>query len=390
MDPRIILGGVQPDFVNVLDTSNTAAQRQNQFQQQNALTAYNQANGAAMMAGDKNALAGYAGFDPQGAMDMQTAQAQSARLSQQDQWNIEDRAKAMTKAERDAAALEVENTVKMGMMIPDAATWDAQMAQQSPDLVGQFDNRNAIAARYMSMADILKAVAPPERKDVLALEKTQLEIDALRNPTQDWRNATPAEAASQGAMAGQINTKTGKFEANNPPSSMSMTGDGEGGFTLTQGVPGGGKPPTVDQAKNAGFFIRMQDSGKILDELETQGADLKARAMALDPTGMTNYAQSPSYQKFDQARRDFVNALLRRESGAVISPDEFANADIQYFPVPGDGKEVIAQKKKNRANAIAGIEIGAGPLAEGIKDAPAPAPAQGSVLQFDAEGNLVP
>jgi hypothetical protein len=50
----------------------------------------------------------------------------------------------------------------------------------------------------------------------------------------------------------------------------------------------------------------------------------------------------------DQAKRNFVNAVLRRESGAVISPSEFENAHVQYFPVPGDSEKVLAQKKANR------------------------------------------
>jgi len=37
---------------------------------------------------------------------------------------------------------------------------------------------------------------------------------------------------------------------------------------------------------------------------------------------------------FEQAKKNFVNAVLRLESGAVISPSEFTNADKQYFPQP--------------------------------------------------------
>ncbi|MGB0855392.1 MAG: hypothetical protein ACPGSI_18995, partial [Pikeienuella sp.] len=52
--------------------------------------------------------------------------------------------------------------------------------------------------------------------------------------------------------------------------------------------------------------------------------------------------------------------ILRRESGAVISDEEFENANVQYFPVPGDSPEVIAQKRRNRENAIEGLRIGSG------------------------------
>jgi hypothetical protein len=61
-------------------------------------------------------------------------------------------------------------------------------------------------------------------------------------------------------------------------------------------------------------------------------------------------------QQLDQAKRDFVNAVLRRESGAVIADSEFDNADKQYFPQVGDSKDVIEQKARNRAVAIEGMK----------------------------------
>lgn len=57
----------------------------------------------------------------------------------------------------------------------------------------------------------------------------------------------------------------------------------------------------------------------------------------------------------DQAKRDFINSVLRRESGAVISDAEFANAERQYFPQVGDKPAVIAQKAKNRRVSIDGM-----------------------------------
>lgn len=56
-----------------------------------------------------------------------------------------------------------------------------------------------------------------------------------------------------------------------------------------------------------------------------------------------------------QAQREFVNAILRRESGAVISPSEFQSAAQQYFPQPGDGPEVLAQKRAARQRAMQGL-----------------------------------
>tara|TARA_R100001530_G_scaffold34938_1_gene27299 strand:+ start:2308 stop:2460 length:153 start_codon:yes stop_codon:yes gene_type:complete len=49
---------------------------------------------------------------------------------------------------------------------------------------------------------------------------------------------------------------------------------------------------------------------------------------------------SPNFLKGDvvrqqkQTERDFVNAVLRRESGAAISGSEFRTARKQYLPQP--------------------------------------------------------
>jgi hypothetical protein len=71
---------------------------------------------------------------------------------------------------------------------------------------------------------------------------------------------------------------------------------------------------------------------------------------------LTNWTQSEPQQKVEQAQRNFINAVLRRESGAVISPEEFDNARKQYFPQPGDEQGTIAQKQSNRQAVIAALK----------------------------------
>ena len=70
---------------------------------------------------------------------------------------------------------------------------------------------------------------------------------------------------------------------------------------------------------------------------------------------------SSEQQQVDAARKNFVTAVLRKESGAAISPTEFATEAQKYFPQPGDSKETIAQKANARNTAIKAMEIQAGP-----------------------------
>ena len=123
-----------------------------------------------------------------------------------------------------------------------------------------------------------------------------------------------------------------------------------------------GSPPTElnqTQSNAATFSDRMTASEEVLAAVEGQGANYWANLKAMVPGG--NYMLSPGYQMFDQAKRDFINAQLRQESGAAIAPSEFENAEIQYFPQPGDSPAVIKQKAANRKIAINGMRRAAGP-----------------------------
>jgi hypothetical protein len=123
---------------------------------------------------------------------------------------------------------------------------------------------------------------------------------------------------------------------------------------------------TDEQAKAALYARRMFQAERILRDPKVESAATSVTEQiggAIGnrvPFGMGRGAMSESFQKYDQAKRDFVNAVLRRESGAVISDQEFANAEKQYFPAPGDTPKVLQQKRQNREEAIRGITGAAG------------------------------
>jgi hypothetical protein len=67
-------------------------------------------------------------------------------------------------------------------------------------------------------------------------------------------------------------------------------------------------------------------------------------------------------------RINFITAVLRKESGAAISPGEFVTAERLYFPRPGDDDSVIKQKQRARELAIKAMKIQAGPGAKSIEE----------------------
>lgn len=122
---------------------------------------------------------------------------------------------------------------------------------------------------------------------------------------------------------------------------------------------------TPDQSKAALFGRRMEQAEKVFGDLGDAGfsrADISQGALSLLPEGM----QPGSLQQQNQAERNFLNAVLRRESGAAISPKEIAEGAKQYFPRGGDSPEVAEQKRQNRALALAGMRAEAGQAFEKI------------------------
>lgn len=148
-----------------------------------------------------------------------------------------------------------------------------------------------------------------------------------------------------------------------PPAGYQWTGNG--GLTHIPGGPAdpsvrGNKAPLNDvQSKALQFGTRMQEAGSVIDRLAAAGVNqpglIKRGADAVGLGGLANFTQSAEQQQVEQAQRDFINAVLRRESGAAIADSEFSNANKQYFIQPGDSAEVQAQKRRNREIATAGI-----------------------------------
>jgi hypothetical protein len=189
---------------------------------------------------------------------------------------------------------------------------------------GYPDIAAAVEANPKSAANVMSAVLAQRTKG-----------------TEQFRVATPEEAAKYGAEAGQF--------------------DSQGRFYPTQQVQKT-QQLTGGEQKATGFFNRAYQSQIILNDLENQGTSMRNYIAGTVPFG--NFLRTSEGQRYDQAKRDFINAILRQESGAVIGVDEFENAEKQYFPQPGDTADVIAQKRRNREAAIAGLKVASGPGAE--------------------------
>jgi len=129
----------------------------------------------------------------------------------------------------------------------------------------------------------------------------------------------------------------------------------EAGNTIAGTAPP--KAPTQGERSSLLFFQRMADAVTNLDELEA----------GIAKTGLIGQAQMAAFdmpllltqnqERYEQAQRTFTEARLRRDSGAAIPPEEFANDRLTYFPQPGDTADTLAQKAQSRQVALNGLRV---------------------------------
>ncbi len=178
-----------------------------------------------------------------------------------------------------------------------------------------------------------------------------------------FRRATPDEAKQYGATAGQFGPD-GRFYPIDVPQGMTIESDGAGGFRMVQGAGVGldAKPFTEAQSKDIVFATRAQGALEVLDPIASELTNRASRAAEYDPTGLLRGAvQSDQFQIAKNAGDEFLQALLRKDSGAAITPSEQALYGVTYLPQPGDNQALIEAKKAARARAVEAIKAGMAP-----------------------------
>jgi hypothetical protein len=236
----------------------------------------------------------------------------------------------------------------------------------------------------------------------------------------EWEKANPGfelKETEDGSIVG-VNKRTlqafpvttGGAMATTPTGGISTTGGGiptgrtapAGQLTPTSapvegapvvGTPLKGKATALTEAQGnaTAFGMRMLEANTLLNQLEKQdvtsggrikgtvqgtltslvpymGENLAQGAGAIMNT-LPSFAGGPSEQQqmYQQAKTNFITAVLRKESGATIQPSEFKTEDEKYFPQAGDTAGVLKQKQKARELAIEAMKIQAGPGSKSIK-----------------------
>ena len=377
-NPSIILSGNQGNLLGSIAQGQAMGAEANAIQRQNALATLYRDHGSAIASGDQEAVNLLAGHSPQAALDIQTARlgqdatrqnmtAQAEQLGMERERLNMVREQARQAASAQAASLAADARVSEAERIDRVLS--GAVAAQTPE--------------QWNRAIVGGGLDPEEYR----FEDRFMIIGGLEGALEGFNLANPAEPEEPASIVAlRIRANEAGLQPNTPEyeefmatggknDGMSLTTNPDGSMSFATGsaaTAGNGKSLTVDEGKNTGFLIRATDAEAALSKYAGEGTSLGGRLLSAVPMGLGNYGQSEEYQLFDQAKRDFVNAILRRESGAVISEQEFDNADKQYFPQPGDSEAVMAQKAQNRANAIEGLRVGSG---DGVNRVEIPEPA---------------
>jgi hypothetical protein len=217
----------------------------------------------------------------------------------------------------------------------------------------------------------------------LNTETNQFEqLPGAKMATENWSAPYKVgdEFVQRNSNTGEIRKAYGTAEGDKAPLGYGFVKDEKGNkkldvngnpilINLTGGPADKSLNPNKEQSDAYTYSTRMESADKIITDLEGQYDPFKiniktSSKTALIPGGETaanKYLLSPKDQQVEQAQRNFINAVLRRESGATIQPNEFDSANMQYFEQPGDSSEVKLQKKANRREAIEGLKRAAGP-----------------------------
>jgi hypothetical protein len=279
------------------------------------------------------------------------------------------------KATQDQQELERQNAIQQQLSDP-AFVQGLGLTPEQAQLLGPQGAIDAMKARAgrdpldvaykQALLKNLTDNAPLEQKYKEAQIKDMETGRNHANPYQDTLDRNRAEFDARMAQGKQLG----------------LSGDDLQQYATTGKLQTANEKQTQDQANSALFSSRMQSSNKIISDPNIYQYGMGAKGTmnrANDAIPLIGHAfTDPQYQQFDQAQRDFVNAVLRRESGAAISQGEFDNARKQYFPQIGDSPEVLKQKEANRDLAIKGIHEAASPQYRRTHPIDAAAPSGGA------------
>lgn len=317
------------------------------------------AYGALMQAPDENLRK----FGMQGTISY--AQAQEQERQKQ--------AEALRKQQEEKRLLGVLQTAKTPQ--------DARMLGVPSEMIESYYKLGDLGKQ--EVARTVEVVGPKGEKLIRSLDKhgnqVGVDVPAYIAPVQvnqgnriTFTTPTPGQTFTVGMTPGERDSSArGWTTINLKKQELSQSGGAKApaGYRFKadgtlEAIPGGPsankdgqKPLTESQAKGSLYLGQMRSATEQLEALS------KVSPVATAATGstFTNWATSAEAQKVSQAQNQWAEAYLRAKTGAAATESEVELNKRTFFPVVGDSKAVIEQKRRMRKQAEKDMEPVAGP-----------------------------
>jgi hypothetical protein len=249
----------------------------------------------------------------------------------------------------------------------------AQRAEKEADRRSQFEQQKQLFEFQKKMQMDLKA---QEQKQMLEQLRA---LGVIGGDAAPAPNAAPQAPNAAPPVAGQppaanpnsdfIEELIGGVESHKAPTPQQKAGIalalGEKGKAVDALTEKGAKL-TEQQTKDASFAERMlRAEGGLREVVPT---DKSGKFLKYDPTSSVyrflpdwNVTNSAEWQTYTRNAREGIAAILRKDTGAAVTKEEWDWYFPMYYPQPGDSAQVVADKQKARVAVARGLRAGSGP-----------------------------
>lgn len=264
-------------------------------------------------------------------------------------------------------------------------------AQPQPQPQGQ-DNRALIATllgnpytaeagQQLLMQEMQRRQEANDPMQAMKMEEQRLRLDAMRNPKpeydiiQDKSTGEVIAVDRNNPTAGPQVVRQGGLPMEEAPttrtikqpdgSEVAVQWDKENRQWVPLQAPEGGNAVqaipklTEQQSKDLVYYQRGEAALKNLNDLE-QALTSTADSLLSGVPVIGNKMVSNEFQQADQAGRNFLASILRKDTGAAVTANEMEEYGKIFLPRPGDSPETLAQKRQARTDALQAIRSGLG------------------------------
>jgi hypothetical protein len=120
----------------------------------------------------------------------------------------------------------------------------------------------------------------------------------------------------------------------------------------------GGQKLTEGQSKDVGFLSRGSMANEDLAGVESALTQIDQTVASKIPLG--EFYTSPEFKQAKRSADEFLAVILRKDTGAAVTKQEFDLYGPMFLPAPGDDEQTLSMKREARQRALDAIYLGLG------------------------------